>query len=312
MDSRVVRSGAREEPPDATGAAPHPHHERAARPWLAMLLMSGAMLCFTTLDTLMRSLYVEHPLPMLIFIRNLVQAAGLSLLIPVFGRRSVRTGRIGIHVMRGACMVLTTVFIILALAHLPMAQAYSITFSTPLMATVIAAVALGERPGPAQWICVGTGLLGVVIVLDPRGFTLGAALLYPLAMAFFNACLFVLTRYAGRSEGPYTLVFWASLAAVTFCLLGLPFYAVPLPLTAYALLIVGGTLGTLAHLMIAGAFRLAPTVTVAPMLYTQIIWASLVGWLVFEEVPALHVVIGSAVIIASGVLLLRAGAPARR
>lgn len=290
---------------------PSPHGP-VARPWLAMLLMSGAMLCFTALDTVMRSLHAEHPLAMLVFVRNLVQAVGLSLLVPVVGIRAVVTRRRSLHALRGACTVLTTVFIILALAHLPMAQAYSITFSTPLIATLMAAVALGERPGWRQWTCVCAGLVGVVIVLDPQNFTLRAALLYPLAMAFFNACLYVLTRYAGREEGPFTLVFWASLAALTICLAGLPFYAVAIPLNAWLLLVVGGGLGTMAHLMIAGAFRLAPTATVSPILYTQIIWASLIGWLVFDEVPALHVAIGSAIIIASGIVILRSGAPARR
>lgn len=285
---------------------------RIARPWVAALLMSGAMLCFTTLDTVMRSLYAEHPLAMLVFVRNLVQAAWLGLLVPVVGVGAVATRRMGVHALRGACTVLSTIFITLALTHLPMAQTYSITFSTPLMATLMAALALGERPGRLQWICVSTGLVGVVIVLDPQGFTFGTALLYPLAMAFFNACLYVLTRYAGRTEGPFTLVFWASLAALAICLAGLPFYAVPIPLAAWLLLLMGGSLGTLAHLMIATAFRMAPTVTVAPVLYTQIIWASLIGWLVFKEVPALNVVIGSAIIIASGVVILRSGAPARR
>ncbi|MBS7544099.1 DMT family transporter [Ancylobacter oerskovii] len=267
--------------------------------------MAAAMLCFTTLDTIMRALYAEHPLPMLVFVRNLVQVAALALLVPVIGPGFTRTRRVGIHILRGICLVLTTVFITLALGNLPMAQTYSITFSTPLMATVLAAVALGERPSTAQWVCIFIGLVGVVIVLDPQDFVFGPALLYPLAMAFFNAVLYVLTRYAGQQEGPLTLVFWASLAALAICLAGLPFYAVPIPLTACALLAVGGVAGTAAHLMITGACRLAPMAVVSPILYSQIVWAGLIGWLVFEEVPAAHVMMGSALIIACGIVTLR-------
>lgn len=277
-----------------------------------MGLMAVAMLCFTTLDTLLRTLYADYPLEMIVLVRNLVQVVALAMLVPVMGPQVIATRHRGIHALRGACMVLTTIFIVLALTHLPMAQAYSITFSTPLMATLMAALVLGERLARRQVLCVCAGLGGVVIVLDPRGFTIEAALIFPLAMAFFNACLYVLTRYAGRTEGAFTLVFWASLAAFLICLMGLPFFAAPLPLTACLLLVLGGSVGTIAHLMIAAAFRLAPTVTVAPMLYTQIVWASLIGWLVFGEAPELNVVAGSMVIIASGVFLLRAGAPGRR
>lgn len=286
--------------------------EKTEKPWLAVLLMASAMLCFTTLDSVMRALYAEHPLSMLVFIRNLVQVVALSLLVPVLGPRIVVTRRIGIHVLRGACMVLTTVFITLSLGNLPMAQTYSITFSTPLMASVLAAIALGERPSPLQWVCIVIGFAGVVIVLNPEELVVSGALVYPLAMAFFNALLYVLTRYGGRQDGPLTLVFWASLAALVICLAGLPFYAVAIPMPAYLLLIAGGTFGTLGHLMIAAAFRRAPTAVVSPLLYSQIVWATLIGWFVFGEIPEPHVAVGSLVVIASGVAVLRMGAPGRR
>lgn len=307
-----MRDGAAQDAAQLAGEPAGPAPLARPRPWIAVALMAAAMLCFTTLDSVMRALYAEHPLPMLVFIRNLVQAAGLSLLIPLAGPRIVRTGRAGIHVLRGACMVLTTIFMTLALAHLPMAQTYSITFSTPLMATVMAAIALGERPTGRHWACIFFGLIGVVIVLDPTDFVVGLALVYPLAMAFSNATLYVLTRYAGRKEGPITLVFWASLAALAICLAGLPFYAVPVPLTACVMLVLGGSLGTLAHLMVAAAFQRAPTAVVSPILYSQIVWATLIGWIAFDEIPGAHVLIGSALIIASGIVILRSGAPARR
>jgi drug/metabolite transporter (DMT)-like permease len=119
--------------------------------WIAVFLMTAAMLCFTSLDAIMKSLYAEHSLGMLVMLRNLIQVAVLISLVPVIGGTAVRTKRYGFHFLRGACMMLTTVFITLALSSLPMAQTYSITFSTPLMATLIAALALGERPGLAQW-----------------------------------------------------------------------------------------------------------------------------------------------------------------
>jgi drug/metabolite transporter (DMT)-like permease len=275
------------------------------RPWLAVALMAAAMLCFTTLDSVMKTLHTEHPLSMLVMVRNLVQVVALGLLVPAIGGEGVRTKRYGLHFLRGACMVLSTIFITLSLGHLSLAQTYSITFSTPLMATLIAALALGERPSLTQWACIAIGFGGVLLVVDPQHAAAGPALLFPLAMAFFNAVLYVLTRYGGLKESPVTLVFWGSLGALLICLCGLPFYAAWLPIEAYLLLVAGGLAGTAGHLMMAAAFRRAPTAVIAPLLYTQIVWATLIGWFFFQEVPPANAVIGGAVVVASGIGVLR-------
>jgi drug/metabolite transporter (DMT)-like permease len=278
------------------------------QPWRAALLMAAAMLCFTCLDAILKSLVATHGLGMLVTVRNLVQVLLLAALAPLFGVGTLRTRRYGFHLVRGACIAASTFLIVLALARLPMAQTYAITFSAPLMATLLAAIALDERPRPAQWGLIAAGFAGVLVALEPGAPSFGPVLLLPLGMAAANAVFHVLTRYGGRDEQALTLVFWGSAAALFWCLLGLPLFFERLPAGAIGLLVVAGTLGTLAHLFIAAAFRRAPTATVSPILYTQIIWAALVGYLAFGETPSAAALLGGGIVAASGIALVRLSA----
>jgi drug/metabolite transporter (DMT)-like permease len=131
--------------------------------------MIAAVACFTTLDTILKILVQHHDPWFLAWGRNLFQVAYLTALMSWLGReRMLRTSRPLLHAARGGLLLLTTVFIILALRHLPMAQTYAITFSTPLIATVVAALALGERPSSARWIWIVLGLAGVLVDCSQR------------------------------------------------------------------------------------------------------------------------------------------------
>lgn len=275
---------------------------------LAALLMSGAMLCLVTLDTILKYLVADHGVGMLTTVRNLVQVVAMLALTPFLGAGILRTKRLGLNMLRGLCLVATTVFITLALAELPMAKVYSITFSAPLIATLLAVAVLGERANWRQWLCIAAGFAGVLVALNPGGPSFGLAVLYPLAMATANAVFHVLTRLM-RDEEPLALVFWAALMALGFCVAALPWIYEPLTPRAWALIVVGGLFGTMAHVLMAQAFRRAPTAIVSPMVYTQIAWAALMGYLVFAEVPTPIVLFGAAVVAGSGIALIRWATP---
>jgi len=288
--------------PPAAGAPQRP----AAAPawsWLAVPLMLGAMLCFTTLDSALKALAQDYPLGPIVFGRNLVQVVMLAAVARMIAPDALRTRRVGLHLARGAALVATTVFITLSLTHLPMTQTYAITFSTPLLATLMAAVALGEHPRPLQWLCLVAGFGGVLVALDPTT-TLTFALLFPLGMATANALLYVLTRYGGRTESAISMVFWAGLGALVVSTLGLAAY-VPMPPSAFLLLGAGSVIGTCGQLMMAAAFRRAPTAVVSPLLYSQIIWAMLLGWLLFDEIPTATAILGAVIVAASGIGVIR-------
>ncbi len=274
-----------------------------AASWLAVPLMLSAMLCFTAMDSTLKYLAAAHPIGPLVFGRNLVQVMVLAGVARAFAPHALRTRRLGLHLARGICLVATTVLMTLSLHHLPMAQTYALTFSAPLLATLLALFALGEHPRPLQWVCLVVGFGGVLIALDPAG-ALSLALLFPLAMASANATFYVLTRFGGRTESAIALVFWAGLFALGLSVLGLLGYT-PMPLSSWLLLGAGSLVGTGGQLMMAAAFRRAPTAVVSPLLYTQIVWAMLVGFLVFDEVPTISAAIGAVVVALSGIGVVR-------
>jgi len=286
-----------------SGVALPPPAAGATWSWVAVPLMLGAMLCFTSLDSVLKMLATQYPLGPIVFWRNLVQVVMLAAVARMIAPDALRTRRVGLHLARGAALVATTVFITLSLTHLPMTQTYAITFSTPLLATLMAAVALREHPRPLQWVCMVAGFCGVLVALDPTT-TLTTALLFPLGMATANALLYVLTRYGGRTESAISMVFWAGLGALVVSTLGLAAY-VPMPPSAYLLLLVGSVLGTCGQLLMAAAFRRAPTAVVSPLLYSQIVWAMLLGWLLFDETPTTTAILGAIIVAGSGIGVLR-------
>ncbi len=267
--------------------------------------MIAAVACFTILDTILKILVQRHDPWFLAWGRNLFQVAYLTAMMPWLGReRMLRTSRPLLHAARGGLLLLSTVFIILALRHLPMAQTYAITFSTPLIATVVAALALGERPSPARWSCIVVGLAGVLVALQPTAPAAGVHLLFPLAMAVSNALFHVLTRYAGRDEDPLALLFYVALFACLTVSVGLPWMWETMPVAGWALLGVGGAFGTLAHVLMIQAFRRVPTAVASPMVYTQIVFAGVLGFAVFGEIPTAATLVGGGIVAASGIALI--------
>lgn len=262
---------------------------------------------FVGLDAILKILAGYHNVLFLAWGRNLAQVGLLALLMPIVGpRRLLATRHPWVQIGRGTMLVATTVFIVLALARMPLAQTYSITFCAPALATLLALLILRERASIPQWLCIGAGFVGVLVSLQPTGSDAGLHLLFPLAMAGANAIYHVMTRAIAPEESTLAMLFWVAAVALALTSLALPWTWSSLSHGEWALLLLGGLFGTLAHLLLILAFRLAPTAIVSPMIYAQIVSAALVGWLIFSEVPTAPTVIGAVIVIASGIALIRA------
>lgn len=270
-------------------------------------LMVLSVLCFTCLDTVLKTLVGSHDLWALAWARNLVQVLYLALLMPFVGaRRMVAVKRPGLQLVRGFCLAAATVAILLSLRHMTLTQTYVAMLSAPLVAAALSGVALSERATAAQWLWIAAGFAGVVIALDPGAPEIGWFLAYAVAMAIALGTYHVLTRLGARIELPLTQLFYVGLFA---CLLLSPALALfatePLPPASWGWVALAGAFGTCAHFLLILAFSYAPPSIVSPMLYTQIIWAAIAGYLVFGEVPTLGTLIGAAIVAASGLAILR-------
>jgi drug/metabolite transporter (DMT)-like permease len=227
---------------------------------------------------------------------------------------SVRTARPLGHFGRGLISVLGMFLNFAALARIPLVDATVIGFAAPLFTVAFAAIFLHERVHVYRWTAVAIGFCGVIVMLWPylniaglvaSGSTaslVGAAC--ALGSCFTNAGSVIQTRRLTDSETTAAIVFYFSFICAIFSAMTLPFaWHSPTP-GELAALIALGILGGTSHLLLTDSYRFAPASVVAPFDYTAILWAFLLGVWLFGEVPTVHVFIGSAIVVASGLFVI--------
>ena len=212
-----------------------------------------------------------------------------------------RTRRPMAHLARGALGLTTMAFAFSALAFLPLAEATTIGFVAPLFAVMLSALLLGERVGRHRWSAVALGFAGVLIVMRPGGTDLppiGLAL--ALAAAMGVAGVTITLRQIGRTESTPTIVLWFTGLAMLASGLFLPFFGEAHPGEVWLVLVGLGLSGGIGQLFLTSSLRFAPVPVVVPFDYGQLLWAVLLGWLIWDTQPPRTTWAGAAVIIASG------------
>jgi S-adenosylmethionine uptake transporter len=210
--------------------------------------------------------------------------------------------------VRTLSALITGVSAFYAFSTLPLAQTYAILFAAPLLITLLAIPILGERVGIRRGAAVVVGLVGVMIVLRPGGAALSLGHLAALTAAVFSSLASVIVRKIGKDERSVVLLLYPMVANFVVMGCALPFVYRPMPVEHLGLLGIIALFGFLAMLLVIAAYRTAEAVIVAPMQYSQIIWAAIFGLWFFDESPDTYTALGAAVIIASGIyIVLREG-----
>lgn len=191
-----------------------------------------------------------------------------------------------------------------AFATLTLVEAYVLFFLTPVMISLLAIWFLGETIALVRWLAIFLGLAGVVIVLRPSIETLEIGHLAALGSAFCSASSAVISRKVGGVENMATMIIFPLLATIFVSGSALIFVYQPMPLVDLGLMFLVGALGLLAQYLILTGYRKAPAAYIAPMQYSQIIWAVLFGYLFFNEPVDRYVIIGALVTIASGLIII--------
>ena len=206
--------------------------------------------------------------------------------------------------LRSALMIVSMTSAFYAFVTLPLTEVYSLLFAVPLLVTALSVPLLGEVVRARRWAAVGVGLVGVIIVLRPgvSEFTLGH--LAALTAACTSAVAAIVIRKIGSEERSAVLILYPMLLSLLAMAVMLPFVYVPVDLPHLGLMAMVGLISILAQLCIIAAYRSAPAAVVAPTQYSQIIWATAFGTLLFSERPDIFVAIGSGVIIISGVFVV--------
>ncbi len=276
-----------------------PREDRAG---LAVAIVLIAFLCFTALDTGAKWLAaLGLPALQLAFLRYAVNfALALAVFLPQEGPRVFVSNAPLIQISRALAIGGATCFNFLALQTLPLTVTTAIFFATPILVCLLSIPILGEQVGLRRLAAVATGFVGVLIIVQPGSTRFEPAMLYSLAALLSGSCYFILTRMiAGRDDNPTGQIYTSGLpmlALLPFVIGGWVWPTGVQWLPALAL----GALGMLGHSLVTIGHRYAEASTLAPLVYSQAVYASVFSWLVFAQPPDGWTALGTSVIAASG------------
>ena len=280
----------------------HPQH---AHPMRGMLLIMLAVFMFSSMDTLAKHMLKReaYPISPLIFARYGVHLLFmLALLAPRMGLDLVRTRHPGLQVLRGLLLVGSTGLFYLSLIYLPLAEAAAISFVGPVLVAALSGPLLRERIRPRQWAAIGLGFVGVLIIVRPGGGVFTWHAVFPLVCALLFALYQVLTRKLAGRENALTTLFFTALVGALLTALPLPLtWQTPTPVQL-AFMIGIGVLGGTGHFLLIRAVEAASPAALAPFIYTQLLWSTLLAYAVFDEFPDSGSLLGMAVIVLGGLM----------
>jgi drug/metabolite transporter (DMT)-like permease len=285
------------------------------QPMRGIILFACGVLVLACMDATTKYLVTSYEAPLVVAVRYVVNCVlMIAVLGPSYGIRLVQTKRISLVLLRAGCLAAASIIIGFALKRLPVAESTSIVFLAPTIVILLARPLLGERMDTIGYIAAATGFAGVLLVarpgagLEPVGVVL--ALLAAVITAFYQ----LLSRVLAPTERTMALLFYTALVgAIVFAIAAPWFWDGHLPgLFDLMLLVSLGVYSGVGHYLFTAAHRYASASILAPIGYVQVVYAALLGWLVFGHVPEALSIAGMVVILASGALITLKPSLARR
>jgi drug/metabolite transporter (DMT)-like permease len=274
---------------------------RADRPLrgIALLLLSSIFL--GTSDATSKYLSATLPSIEIAWIRFLVfLVIMIPAMVPGSPLFALQTKRPVLQITRGMALLGSSLLFISGLRFLPIAEASATSFVSPLFVTALSIFFLGEKVGLRRWLATAVGLMGVLVVLRPGTSAFHPAAFFPVVSAFAWACCLILTRKMSGQERTMVTMAYASIVGFAILCMLVPFvWVVP---TWHDLLFgtIIGLTSTAGQWIVVLAFRYADASVLAPFSYIQLLWVTLLGFLIFGEVPDVWTVVGAGIIVASG------------
>lgn len=271
-------------------------------------LQLAALALFVVMDTVIKLLTALLPVPQIMFGRFLFHLIIVTLAIGLStGSLPWRSKAPLTQTLRSLCLFGANFLFSSALAHIPLADATAVSFVAPALTVALAALVLHEKVGPLRWAGVALGFVGVLVALRPPFLTGEAAphwaTLLPLGSAAIFAAYQILTRRLATVDDPRTTVLHTSFAALCMTSLWQPFVWVATPGWVWGVFLLLGLLGGAGHYLLVLAYMRAPASLLGPLHYTQLVWATVAGALVFADWPDGWTLAGAAIIATGGVLV---------
>jgi drug/metabolite transporter (DMT)-like permease len=264
-----------------------------------------AVFLFSCMDALIKWAAADYPIGQIVFFRNAVALTPLFFYLRGGGGVGIlRTSRPGGHVLRGVVGVSAMICIFTAFALMPLADAVALSLSGPIFLTALSVPLLGEKVGIRRWSAVVVGFVGILIMTRPGIGVFQPAALLAIGGALFYALAMISVRRLSMTEPAASIVFYFTLFATVVGALSLPFQWVTPDLLGFMALAGIGLIGGFAQLAMTQAFRLSPVAVIAPFDYGALVFAVGFGYLIWRDVPDVFIVVGSLIVIASGLYIL--------
>ena len=259
-----------------------------------------AMLVFAVMDGLTRFLVKHYSMGQILWVRYMVFPLFALCLCGGKVRQTIRSRRPWLQVLRGAVLLIESFFFVISFRYFPLAETHSIAASAPLMVTALAPLCLREHVGFQRCFAVLVGFAGTLIIIRPGFGTISWVVVWPIMAAMFFAILQIMTRVLGRADqSRTTLLYSAIVGFVIISGIG-PFFWSAAPLCHLALMVLVGLLGATAHFLLIMALRYTHASVLQPYTYFLLVWAVLVGFVAFGELPDTWTLLGGAIVVASG------------
>lgn len=266
-------------------------------------LMCLGVACFGVNDAIAKVLADRYSPMQILFMRNvLALPVALLLALGVQGQRALQSSKPGVHLVRGVFWILATFLFFTSIKHVGLAKSTALLLASPVLIVAVSAVFLKERTGFKTWVVVISGLLGALIIVRPGLAGFDPLALLALLAALMAAFLMLSARWVDETESFWTLMLYLTASSALVSALAVPFFWVPLQVRDLILFAGVAAFGTAGMVLMTQAFRLAPATVVAPLDYTALLWATLFGWLFWNEVPDLITYIGAVIITMSGIM----------
>lgn len=227
------------------------------------------------------------------------------LIVSSGGWEVFKTKRFFGHVWRSIVGMLSLICYFYSLQNLPLADAVAVSFTNPIFITLLSTALLKEKVGRNRWIAIILGFIGVIIIAQPDGLTLNIGVIYGLASSMFYALAMISLRTLGSTEKVLTTTtYFTVLASIMLTLPAALSWVAP-SFIDLMIFIICGLFAGIGQLFLTSAYQNAPPSVISPFNYSSILWAVIIGFIAWGQIPALHVWVGASIVIATGVYILQ-------
>lgn len=267
--------------------------------------MLCGMFLFSAVDTQAKFLTSEYHPAQIIWFRQIGLFIGVLILLAIKGPVILKTQQPGLQLTRGGLAICSGLLFVYAIRHAALVDAVAVSFVAPFFLTILGALFLGEKVGIRRWSAVVIGFIGAMIIIRPGTGAVHPAVLLVLVAAFAYALRQVIGRKLADTDKTHTTVAYTAIIGSLLISIPLPFiWRTPETATHILLIVSMATMGAIAEVLVIKALEVAEAVVVAPIHYTLIIWGTIYGYLVFNQLPDTWTWIGTAIIVAAGMFTL--------